>query len=1375
MGPTDAMFDVAAVQAALLEHPPVQDCAVAARHTTTGEATLVAYVVISGAFAPSRLRAHLDATLSHPIPVSFVQVSSIPLTKDGDVDATTLERIPVLDDDALDRCRRAIAGAAPQSPANVSIGEVAERPRHLHLAELLPDFEGAAIPDEEAQPEPTRAGIGQRTVSNVAALSRGADPIERPSRPTTLGEALRQAVESSPDKGVIVLRPDGTEVSLSYPELRDRAERILGGLRASGLRPGDKVLLQFDRPDDFVAGFWGCTLGGMVPVPVSVAPSYREQNAVVARLQNVWSMLGRPVVLSAGSLAHEVRALPAVADMPGLQVHALDSLLTSPADTNWHQSAPDDLAILLLTSGSTGVPKAVMQSHRALLLRSAATAQMNGLTRDEISLNWLPLDHVGGIVMFHVHDVCLGAQQIHAETTTVLQDPLRWLDWMDRYRVSVTWAPNFAFGLVNAQAEQIQQRRWDLSALRLIINAGEAIVPKTARRFLELLMPHGLRATAMHPVWGMSETCSGVTFQLGFDINSTGDDALFVEVGAPIPGFAMRIVDASDRIVEESTIGRLQVSGPFVTSGYYQNPQANQDSFTADGWFKTGDLGRVHQGRLTITGREKDVIIVNGVNFYSHEIEKVVEDTPGVEVSFTAAFAIREPGVDTDRLAICFNPAGESARTDAELAALLREIRSRIIRDVGINPAYIVPVDRETIPKTAIGKIQRSELARRLQAGDFKSILRRVDVLLENARTIPDWFFRRVWRPRAIASTGVAAKKVLAFVNDNDLNERLSSRFAASGVEYAHVATGTVFGTSGRDFVVPACEVSAYAAVLAALARDGFVPDAVLHAWTLTSDAAEDASPSGLDAAQQNGLLSVVTLVQALSPTLTSDSRVRLLVASRDAQVVAATDAAGPHATLAGLLKTIPQEVPGLVCRHVDLDAVDVPSTVEILVSELGALDGEREIAYRDGIRYASRLAHLDMHASATTPWVRDGLYVVTGGLGALGREVCRELLQRFRGRVLLLGRSPIDAQRAAALQELQAVGHVNYEAVDIADDVALCAVVEKAEQQAGRTLDGIMHLAGRFDARLIADVDAAYVREAIRAKVSGTRALERLLDERPMALLVVFSSVNGYFGGFSSALYSAANAYADALVQSARGHGKHAVSLAWSLWNELGMSRGYALKDLSRARGYIPIGRMQGLQSWLAAVNADGGHILIGLDGGNSNIRRFVDAPSYGVQRVVATAPAWSADVRAHVARVVVNDRFGHPIGIDLRVGNASGSPDQQAPALGFGENPRTDLERSVAQVWQQVLATDVLDLDSNFFDLGATSLLMAQAHTRLQAVLGPRLHMTDLFRFPTVRALCAHVAKDADTSPDAGVETDQDRGRRRRESLRRRRPSVH
>ncbi|NEP40647.1 MAG: AMP-binding protein, partial [Okeania sp. SIO2H7] len=306
-------------------------------------------------------------------------------------------------------------------------------------------------------------------------------------------------------------------------------------------------------------------------------------------------------------------------------VETLEQLRGFAPDTNIYKSQPQDLAVLLLTSGSTGIPKAVMQKNSNLLSMSAGTIAMNQFSSQDVTLNWMPMDHVGALVFLSIMAVDLGCQQIHVPTELILQSPLKWLDLIDCYQATISWAPNFAFTLIGDRAEEVKKRHWNLSSMKFLVNAGEAIVTKTARNFLQLLNSYGLSTTAIHPAFGMCETCSGITWSNSFSLESSSDEDKFVELGQPIAGTCLRIVDGNQQVVGEGVVGFLQVKGASVTSGYYQNITANKEAFTADGWFNTGDLGFLKNGCLTITGRQKDVIIINGLNYYSHEIESALE------------------------------------------------------------------------------------------------------------------------------------------------------------------------------------------------------------------------------------------------------------------------------------------------------------------------------------------------------------------------------------------------------------------------------------------------------------------------------------------------------------------------------------------------------------------------------------------------------------------------------------------------------------------------------------------------------------------------------------------------------------------------------
>ncbi|WP_367138551.1 AMP-binding protein [Saccharothrix sp. HUAS TT1] len=518
------------------------------------------------------------------------------------------------------------------------------------------------------------------TLETLAVADGG--PLPEPADATLVDVLVRSAEAGT--GGIVHIGSTGS-AEQSYADLLADAARVLTGIRSAGVRPGAKVLMQLDHAPDLLAAFWACVLGGYVPVPVTTSPPPNSPFDAAQLLEGMWGVLGDAWVIADRQFRTSY-------------LGTVDDLRAADPATSFHRAEPDSPAVLLLTSGSTGLPKAVALTHRNIVSRSAATAAVRGLSSANRTFNWMPLDHVGGLIMFHARDVFLGCHQVHAPIDWVLADPLRWLDAISEHRCDTTWAPNFAFGLVVDRADEVAARSWDLSRLGYIMNGGEPIKARVANRFLDLLAPFGLPPTAMHPGWGMSETTAGVVdcvYPKGMD-----EEVRFIPVGTPHPGLSLRVVDAAGAVVPEGVEGRLQATGLPIMPGYYANPEQNRQSFTADGWFKTGDLAYLRDGVLTVTGRVDDVIEVEGVGYFGHEIEAAVEELPFVAPSYTVACTV--PG----GLVIFYHPRSGGG-SDAESWRIVDHIAQRM--DVPVH--RVVPVTREQVPKTGIGKLRRAALA----------------------------------------------------------------------------------------------------------------------------------------------------------------------------------------------------------------------------------------------------------------------------------------------------------------------------------------------------------------------------------------------------------------------------------------------------------------------------------------------------------------------------------------------------------------------------------------------------------------------------------------------------------------------------------------
>ncbi|MGW7291453.1 amino acid adenylation domain-containing protein [Streptomyces xiamenensis] len=564
------------------------------------------------------------------------------------------------------------------------------------------------------------------SVTGISHVS-GGEILHAPNW-THVFEALRDAAHRAPDTTIHFYDAEGAYRSTTYAGLRDEALRLSRWLTgAAGLRPGDHLVLQIPDGHEYLPLFWAAMHAGVVAVPMSVPPVLRRET--LEGVSRVLETLGTGRILVGTAIAEEhppvlellghdpgtVLTFPPAAELP-----AAPDPETAPA------TASEDTAVIFFTSGSTGTPKGAVQTHRSMLAREAAVLQDDGPVTD-VQLNWMPLEHAAGILMSHLRGVFRLGEQVQVAPGHILADPLTLLDLVDRHRVTYTWAPQFAYSLLNNLVRAREHADWDLSCLRQVINAGEMVNARLTGLLCEALAGHGLRPDVFVPVWGMAETCSGVLYNrnfrplVGAAPGADGEHgehgargAQFVSLGRPIPGLEVAVLDAGGDILPEGEVGHLVVRGACVTPAYFRNPEVNQEAFTAEGWFRTGDLARILDGEVTMTGRAKQILVVNGLNVDLSEVEAAIEELPGVETSFTAAWAHTDPASGEDRAIVFFVPRDERMED-----LPVEEIRAQVLRRIGVRLHAVVPVRRRDIPKTNLGKIQRAKLGARFRDGEF--------------------------------------------------------------------------------------------------------------------------------------------------------------------------------------------------------------------------------------------------------------------------------------------------------------------------------------------------------------------------------------------------------------------------------------------------------------------------------------------------------------------------------------------------------------------------------------------------------------------------------------------------------------------------------
>ena len=537
-------------------------------------------------------------------------------------------------------------------------------------------------------------------------------------RPKTPAGALKQLISRWSLGKLIFIQNDGSAVEQKYSFIWQRATKILNGMRANGLKPGDKVIFQLSRGSDFTAAFWGCLMGGFVPVPLSVC-SNNTPRYLIDRFYDTYQLLKHPVVITDDDcLSAQIQQLLSLDCSDG--IISLSQLESDEADTEFHHPQPSDLVLLLPSSGTTGQSKLISFDAETLihlLLRDPSNiANSSESTHQQIYLRWLPLSHMSGLKI----TIPNAPTKIHLSTELAISNPGMWLDTIEKYQVSHALATNFFLSLVTEHVMSSGSSRWNLASVKKITVASETIVVKTIRSFLNLLVNHGLSEDVLYFAYGLTE-CNPIAAsdKTAFTLTDIDDDS-YVEIGTPSPNHAVRIVDSENALLTEGTMGKIQVQGPYMTSGYYENPIANRDLFTKDGWLNTGDLGWLRNGRLTVTGREKAIIIINALNFDSHEIELAVEKVEGVEARYTAACAVRGQDSITDELLILFYP---TCFDRDFLITTLRNIRQKIYEQFGLTVSYLIPVEKAEIPRTVTGKIQRTKVKQRFEAGEFDTAL----------------------------------------------------------------------------------------------------------------------------------------------------------------------------------------------------------------------------------------------------------------------------------------------------------------------------------------------------------------------------------------------------------------------------------------------------------------------------------------------------------------------------------------------------------------------------------------------------------------------------------------------------------------------------
>jgi len=539
------------------------------------------------------------------------------------------------------------------------------------------------------------------------------------------------------------------EIHLTYEEL-DRRARAIGALLQKQVTAGSRALLLYPPGLEYIAAFFGCLYAGVIAVP-SYPPRLNRPDprlqTIVADAQATVALTTTPIL---SNMEHRLAHAP---DLEALRWLDNGNIASDLAE-EWRdpEIESDSLAFLQYTSGSTATPKGVMVSHGNLLHNLALLHQCFELTPDSRSVIWLPPYHDMGLIGGLLQPLYVGFPAILMSPLVFLQRPLRWLQAISRYKGTVSGGPNFAYDLCVRKITNEQRATLDLSSWESAFNGAEPVRCETLERFALAFESCGFRREAFYPCYGLAEATLIVSGGLkaappilhavqGEALESNQVVAASVEVenegartlvgcGQTLGSQKIVIADPESFIqCPPDQIGEIWVSGPSVAQGYWNQPEETECAFeayladTGEGLFlRTGDLGFLKDGELFITGRLKDLIIIDGRNHYPQDIELTVEQShPSLRPGCCAAFSVDVENeerlvvvAEVDRryrLArrqVDSNPGPASGhRPSPDVKAMLKAIRRAVAEQHGAQVHDVLLLKHGRILKTSSGKIQR--------------------------------------------------------------------------------------------------------------------------------------------------------------------------------------------------------------------------------------------------------------------------------------------------------------------------------------------------------------------------------------------------------------------------------------------------------------------------------------------------------------------------------------------------------------------------------------------------------------------------------------------------------------------------------------------
>jgi len=544
---------------------------------------------------------------------------------------------------------------------------------------------------------------------------------------TTLAEALDYAARGKTGYNFYT---GGAKLyaKLPYAQLKADAQALARRFIDLGVNRGSRVALVAETHPDFMRFFFACQYAGLIPVPLPASVHLGGRNAYVAQLERLLSICQAEIAMAPDGFITYLKE--AARDLKMRFLGSPQDFYDLPEpNIRLRPSQPDEVAYLQYTSGSTRFPRGVMITQKAVLSNLLAICKYGIQVRpDDRAVSWLPYFHDMGLVGLVLAPMAAQLSVDYLSTRDFAMRPRLWLTLMSQNKGTLSFSPPFGYELAARRVRADEAGGFDLNSWRVAGVGAEPIRTEPLEKFADLLAPSGFDRRTFVPCYGMAECSLAVTFAplgQGADVDRVDVNALaeqqharplhpkkdshtarstnFTNCGAPLPGYEVEIRDDQGQVLPERHCGTLYVRGPSVMSGYFGDLKSTREVLSPDGWLNTGDLAyRVGKG-IVITGREKDLIIINGRNIWPQDLEYLAEQQSEVRTGDASSFSV--PDANGEEQAVMMVQCRES---DEQRRADLRErLHSLIREEFGID-CLIELVPRNTLPRTTSGKLSRS-------------------------------------------------------------------------------------------------------------------------------------------------------------------------------------------------------------------------------------------------------------------------------------------------------------------------------------------------------------------------------------------------------------------------------------------------------------------------------------------------------------------------------------------------------------------------------------------------------------------------------------------------------------------------------------------